>query len=174
MAFDPDAYLAEKGQTVVSFDPNAYLAEKGQTVDTVTSFDPDTYLQEKQIEQESERNLLDTAIFVAEDFANQFNNSIANLAGAPVDLIAFGLNKASNAIYDENIISPDAFGGSETFRKAIQFLSFGKPVRDEPAKTKVGYLAQVLGEAVGFTVPTLKVAQVASRTQATTRAGQLE
>jgi predicted aconitase len=58
-------------------------------------------------------------------------------------------------------------------RKIIQGLSFGSPVRDEPAQTKAGTAGQVLGEAVGFTIPALKVAQAASKAQATTRAGQV-
>ena len=171
MAFDPDAYLTEKGQTV-AFDPDAYLAEKTSD-DTATSFDPDAYLNEKEIEQEAEISLLDTTRVLADDFSNQFNNSIATLAGAPVDLIAFGLNKASNAIFDQDIVAPDSFGGSESIRKGLQFLSFGAPVRDEPARTKAGLVGQVAGEAVGFTVPALKVAQVASKTQATTKAGEI-
>jgi hypothetical protein len=171
MAFDPDAYLTEKGQTV-AFDPDAYLAEKTSD-DTITSFDADAYLNEKEIEQEAERSLLDTTRVLADDFSNQFNNSIATLAGAPVDLIAFGLNKASNAIFDQDIVAPDSFGGSESIRKGLQFLSFGAPVRDEPARTKAGLVGQVAGETASFTLPLLKVAQLASKTQATTKAGEI-
>ena len=122
---------------------------------------------------DSEESLLDTTKVLADDFSNQFNNSIATLAGAPVDLIAFGLNKASNAIFDENIVAPDSFGGSESIRRGLQFLSFGAPVRDEPARTKAGLVGQVVGETVGFTIPALKAAQVASKTQATTKAGDI-
>ena len=171
MAFDPDAYLTEKGQTV-AFDPDAYLAEKTSD-DTATSFDPDAYLNEKEIEQEAEISLLDTTRVLADDFSNQFNNSIATLAGAPVDLISFGLNKVSNAIFDQDIVAPDSFGGSESIRKGLQFLSFGAPVRDEPARTKAGLVGQVAGETASFTLPLLKVAQVASKTQATTKAGDI-
>lgn len=122
---------------------------------------------------DSEESLLDTTKVLADDFSNQFNNSIATLAGAPVDLIAFGLNKASNAIFDENIIAPDSFGGSESIRRGLQFLSFGAPVRDEPARTKAGLVGQVFGEGIGVTVPGLKVAQVASKAKATTKAGEI-
>ena len=122
---------------------------------------------------DSEESLLDTTKVLADDFSNQFNNSIATLAGAPVDLIAFGLNKASNAIFDENIVAPDSFGGSESIRRGLQFLSFGVPVRDEPARTKAGLVGQVAGETVAFTIPALKAAQVASKTQATTKAGDI-
>ena len=170
MAFDPDAYLAEKGQTV-AFDPDAYLAEKTSD-DTVTSFDPDAYLNEKQIEQDPE-GLVENAKFIADDVSNQLNNTIASIAGAPVDLISLGLNKVSNAIADRDIVPQDSLGGSESIRKIIGSLPYSGPVRDEPAKTKAGVAAQVTGEAITFTLPALKAAQVASKVQATSKAGQV-
>ena len=170
MAFDPDAYLAEKGQTV-AFDPDAYLAEKTSD-DTVTSFDPDAYLNEKQIEQNPE-GLVENAKFIADDVSNQLNNTIASIAGAPVDLISLGLNKVSNAIADRDIVPQDSLGGSESIRKIIGSIPFSGPVRDEPAKTKAGVAAQVAGEAITFTIPALKAAQVASKVQATSKAGQV-
>ena len=181
MAFDPDEYLTEKGQGV-TFDPDAYLDEK--TSDDVSiSFDADAYLQEKEIEQEAPQSVepisqepegfVENAKFIADDFNNQFNNTIANLAGAPVDLISFTLNKASNAIFDQDIVASDSFGGSESIRRGMGSLPFAGPVRNEPAKTKAGVVAQVTGEAVGFTVPLLKVAQVTSKVQATSKAGQI-
>jgi hypothetical protein len=127
---------------------------------------------QEEIEQEPE-GFVENVKVLADDFSNQFNNSIATLAGAPVDLIAFGLNKASNAIFDQDIVPRDSLGGSESIRRGIQFLSFGEPVRDEPPKTKAGVVGQVTGEAVGFTIPGLKVAQVASKTQATSKGGQI-
>ena len=181
MAFDPDEYLTEKGQGV-TFDPDAYLDEK-TLEDASTSFDADAYLQEKEIEQESPQPIaeipqepegfVENAKFIADDVGNQFNNTIANLAGAPVDLISFTLNKASNAIFDQGIVASDSFGGSESIRRGMGSLPFAVPVRNEPAKTKAGVVAQVAGEAVGFTVPALKVAQVASKAQATSKAGQI-
>ena len=170
MAFDPDAYLAEKGQTV-AFDPDAYLAEKTSD-DTVTSFDPDAYLNEKQIEQDPE-GLVENAKFIADDVSNQLNNTIASIAGAPVDLISLGLNKVSNAIADRDIVPQDSLGGSESIRKIIGSIPFSGPVRDEPAKTRAGVAAQVAGEAITFTIPALKAAQVASKVQATSKAGQV-
>jgi hypothetical protein len=124
-----------------------------------------------EISQEPE-GLVENAKFIADDVGNQFNNTIANLAGAPVDLIGFTLNKASNAIFDQDISPSDRLGGSESIRKGMEFIT-GARVRDEPAKTKAGVVAQVAGEAVGFTVPALKVAQVASKVQATSKAGQV-
>ena len=181
MAFDPDEYLTEEGQGV-TFDPDAYLDEKTLD-DASTSFDADAYLQEKEIEQESPQPIaripqepegfVENAKFIADDVGNQFNNTIANLAGAPVDLISFTLNKASNAIFDQDIVPQDSLGGSESIRRGMGLIPFAAPVRDEPAKTKAGVAAQVAGEAVGFTVPALKVAQVASKAQATSKAGQI-
>jgi len=180
MAFDPNEYLTETSQAV-SFDPDTYLAEETSD-DASTSFDADAYLQEKEIGQEAPQSVepisqepegvFNTTMFLANDFANQFNNSIANLAGAPVDLLAFGLNKVSNAIFDQNIVAPNSIGGSESIKKVFQFINFG--YRDDgPPKTKAGVAGQVAGEAVGFTVPGLKIAQVASKTQATSKAGQI-
>ena len=168
-------------------DAAQYFADEIKALQSA-NVDSEESLNEKEIEQESGgffRNLFTYQVpqepegfvenikVLADDFSNQFNNSIATLAGAPVDLIAFGLNKASNAIFDENIVTPDSFGGSESIRRGLQFLSFGAPVRDEPARTKAGPVGQVFGEAVGFTIPALKVAQVASKTQATTKVGDI-
>ena len=170
MAFDPDAYLANRSQGT-AFDPDEYLANRS----TRTPFDPDAYLASRgqdTVLQEPE-GVIETTKVLADDLSNQFNNSIATFLGAPVDLISLGINKVSNAIVDRDIVPEDAVGGSESMRKIIQGLSFGAPVRDEPARTKAGTAGQVLGEAVGFTIPALKVAQAASKTQATTRAGQV-
>jgi hypothetical protein len=124
---------------------------------------------EEEIQQNPE-GFVENAKVLYYDFNNQFNRSLATLVGAPVDLIAFGLNKASNAIFDQNIVDTNSkiamLGGSEFFKDIFQ-------VRDEPARTKAGVVGQVAGEAVGFTVPALKVAQVASKAQATSKAGQI-
>ena len=125
-----------------------------------------------EIPQEPE-GFVENAKFIADDFSNQLNNTIASIAGAPVDLISFGLNKVSNAIADRDIVPQDSLGGSESMRKILQVVSLGEPVRNEPAKTKAGVAAQVTGEAVTFTIPLLKVAQVASKAQATSKAGQI-
>ena len=45
--------------------------------------------------------------------------------------------------------------------------------RDEAPRTKAGYIGGVGGEAVGFTMPLLKVAQTATKAQAVTKAGQV-
>ena len=181
MAFDPDEYLTETSQGV-TFDPDAYLDEKTSD-DVSTSFDADAYLQEKEIEQEAPQSvepisqepegLVENAKFIADDVSNQLNNTISSIAGAPVDLISFGLNKVSNAIADRDIVPQDSLGGSESIRKIIGSIPFSGPVRDEPAKTRAGVAAQVAGEAITFTIPALKVAQVASKVQATSKAGQV-
>jgi hypothetical protein len=133
---------------------------------------PDGLIAPDPIVQEESDGLLETANILADDFSNQFNNTIANLVGAPVDLIASGINKVSNAIYDTDFIV-DPIGGSESIRKLQQVLSLGAPVRDEPARTKAGTAGQVFAETAGFTGGALKIAQVASKTQATTKAGQV-
>ena len=199
MAFDPDEYLTEKGQGV-TFDPDAYL-DKKTLEDASTSFDPDKYLDEKEIEQqdfygsenfanaiqssrlpiaedslqsysESPEGFVENAKFIADDVNNQFNNNLAIIAGAPVDLIALGLNKASNTIFDQDIVASNSLGGSESFRRGIEFIT-GARVRDEPAKTRAGVFAGVTADAITFTMPLLKVAQVTSKVQATSKAGQI-
>jgi hypothetical protein len=127
---------------------------------------------EEEIQQNPE-GFVENAKFIADDFSNQINNTIATIAGAPVDLISLGLNKVSNAIADQDIVPRDSLGGSESIRKILEVVSLGEPVRDEPAKTRAGVGAQVLGEAAIFTVPVLKAAQVASKVQATSKAGQI-
>jgi hypothetical protein len=127
---------------------------------------------EEEIEQNPE-GFVENAKFIADDFSNQINNTIATIAGAPVDLISLGLNKVSNAIADQDIVPRDSLGGSESIRKILEVVSLGEPVRDEPAKTKAGVAAQVTGEAFTFTLPALKAAQIASKVQATSKAGQI-
>ena len=126
------------------------------------------YNRRKQA-SEQDRGLVEEASYLADDFANQFNLGVANVIGAPVDLISFGLNKVSNAIIDEDIVSPDAFGGSASIKNAMKSIG----TRDEAPRTKAGYIGGVSGEAVGFTMPLLKVAQTATKAQAVTKAGQV-
>jgi len=126
------------------------------------------YNRRKEASQQ-DQGLVEEAAYLADDFANQFNLSIANIAGAPVDLISFGLNKISNAIIDEDIVSPDAFGSSSSIKSAMEYIG----TRDEAPRTKAGYVGQVGGEAAAFTMPLLKLAQVTSKTKAVTGAGKV-
>jgi hypothetical protein len=126
------------------------------------------YNRRKEASQQ-DRGLVEEAAYLADDFANQFNLSVANIAGAPVDLISFGLNKISNAIIDEDIVSPDAFGSSSSIKSALAYTG----TRDEAPRTKAGYVGQVAGEAVAATAPLLKLAQVTSKTKAVTGAGKV-
>jgi hypothetical protein len=126
------------------------------------------YNRRKQASQQ-DRGLVEEVAYLADDFANQFNLSIANIAGAPVDLISFGLNKISNAIIDEDIVSKDSFGGSSSIKRALAYIG----TREEAPRTKAGYVGQVGGEAAAFTMPLLKLAQVTSKTKAVTGAGKV-
>jgi len=126
------------------------------------------YNRRKDASQQ-DQGLVEEAAYLADDFANQFNLGVANVIGAPVDLISFGLNKVSNAIIDEDIVSPDAFGGSASIKNAMESIG----TREEAPRTKAGYIGGVGGEAVGFTMPLLKVAQTATKAQAVTKAGQV-
>lgn len=126
------------------------------------------YNRRKEASQQ-DRGLVEEVAYLADDFANQFNLSIANIAGSPVDLISFGLNKISNAIIDEDIVSPDAFGSSSSIKRALAYTG----TREEAPRTKAGYVGQVGGEAAAFTMPLLKLAQVTSKTKAVTGAGKV-
>jgi hypothetical protein len=126
------------------------------------------YNRRKEASQQ-DRGLVEEVAYLADDFANQFNLSIANIAGAPVDLISFGLNKISNAIIDEDIVSPNAFGSSSSIKSALAYTG----TREEAPRTKAGYVGQVGGEAAAFTMPLLKLAQVTSKTKAVTGAGKV-
>lgn len=126
------------------------------------------YNRRKEASQQ-DRGLVEEVAYLADDFANQFNLSIANIAGAPVDLISFGLNKISNAIIDEDIVSPNAFGSSSSIKSALAHTG----TREEAPRTKAGYVGQVGGEAAAFTMPLLKLAQVTSKTKAVTGAGKV-
>lgn len=66
MAFDPDAYLAERRQSTeaepdaqgASFDPDAYLASRrqpAQETEVSTGFDPDAYLAQKRRQEQPEQ-----------------------------------------------------------------------------------------------------------------------
>jgi len=91
------------------------------------------YNRRKQASQQ-DRGLVEEVAYLADDFANQFTLSIANIAGSPVDLISFGLNKISNAIIDEDIVYPDSFGGSSSIKRALAYIG----TREEAPRTKAG------------------------------------
>ena len=120
----------------------------------------------------TDRSFLEDVNYVAGDFGNQFNLAVASLVGAPVDLTAFALNAVSNAIIDRDIVPGDSLGGSESIRRAMNLVPFTNIVA-EPPRTKVGVVGQVAGEAASFTIPALKVAQVASKAKTTTKAGEI-
>ena len=151
------------------------LDEPESSIDLSVLDDPQSSIDLSVLEQipQEPEGLVENAKFIADDVSNQINNTIASIAGAPVDLISFGLNKVSNAIADRDIVPQDSLGGSESIRKIIGSIPFSGPVRNEPAKTKAGTFAQVGTEAITFTMPLLKVAQVTSKVQATSKAGQI-
>ena len=120
---------------------------------------------------QEELSLLEKANLLAYDFGNQFNNSLINLAGAPVDLISAGINKASNAIAGKDIVPSDSFGGSESIRRGLGMG--GVDVVEEAPRTKAGYVGQVTGEAVAFTAPALKMTGAIQGAKRTTSAGKI-
>ena len=114
--------------------------------------------------EEDPRSLLEKANFIAGDLANQFNLGVANLVGVPVDLIAAGLNKASNKIIGKDIVPKDSFGGSKSIQEGVSKLPSVEVVDEEP-QTAAGYVGQAGAEAITFFLPALKGAQVLSKAQ---------
>jgi hypothetical protein len=122
--------------------------------------------------EEDPRSLLEKANFIAGDLANQFNLGVANMIGAPVDLIAAGLNKASNKIIGKDIVADDSFGGSKSIQRGLSALP-GVEVVDEEPQTAAGYVGQTAVEAVTFFLPSLKAAQMLSKAQPASTGGKV-
>lgn len=93
---------------------------------------------------------------LAFDIGNQFNNSLANMAGAPLNLIGAGMAKIRSKITGDKYVSPDY---KEGLRKTMDLLP-GVTVLDEEPRTPLGYVGQTGAEAATFLVPQIKVAQV--------------
>jgi hypothetical protein len=98
---------------------------------------------------------------LAFDIGNQFNNSLANMAGAPLNLIGAGMAKIRSKITGDEYVSPDY---AEGLRKTMDLLP-GVTVLDEEPRTPLGYVGQTGAEAATFLVPQIKGAQLLSATQ---------
>jgi hypothetical protein len=93
---------------------------------------------------------------LAFDIGNQFNNSLANMAGAPLNLIGAGMAKIRSKITGDEYVSPDY---KEGLRKTMDLLP-GVTVLDEEPRTPLGFVGQTGAEAATFLIPQIKVAQV--------------
>jgi hypothetical protein len=98
---------------------------------------------------------------LAFDIGNQFNNSLANMAGAPLNLIGAGMAKIRSKITGDEYVSPDY---KEGLRKTMDLLP-GVTVLDEEPRTPLGFVGQTGAEAATFLVPQIKGAQLLSATQ---------
>ncbi len=82
------------------------------------------------------------------DFAEQFNNTIISAAGAPVDVMTWAMNKASNAVFGKDFVDPEtAVGGSAQLKAKLNPLDIGS---DRKADTYAGYAGNTFGEAAAF------------------------
>jgi len=89
------------------------------------------------------------------------NRSIADLGGAPVDLVNFGLSKLGVPV------SKEPFGGSASIENLL--AKYGETIRapmvpevGQEAKTIPEYIGSGLGSAAGFLIPGLKFARLAA------------
>lgn len=86
------------------------------------------------------------------DINNQFNRTLLNTVGAPIDLIAKGVEKVKGQIYGGEYVLPDY---SSTLRDV-----FG--TAEEEPRTPYGYVGQTGAEFATFGLGAVKTAQVAS------------
>ena len=76
---------------------------------------------------------------LAFDIGNQFNNSLANMAGAPLNLIGAGMAKIRSKITGDEYVSPDY---KEGLRKTMDLLP-SVTVLDEEPRTPLGYVVRL-------------------------------
>lgn len=94
------------------------------------------------------------------------NKGIAQVIGAPVDIISSGLNLVGVDT------GPAPLGGSESIRKGMEAIGAPTPERDP--ETTGEFIGQTLGEAAGFAIPAAKGAQLLSKAPGTAgRVGQM-
>ena len=82
------------------------------------------------------------------ELAEQFNNIVISAAGAPVDVMTWAMNKASNTVFGKDFIDPETVvGGSAQLKDTLNPLDIGS---DRKADTYMGYTGVVLGEGAAF------------------------
>lgn len=82
------------------------------------------------------------------------NKGIAQVLGAPVDLVSAGLGAVG-------VETGDAVGGSESIRKGM--AAIGAPTPDRDPETTAEFIGSTLGEAAGFALPAGGAAKLASK-----------
>jgi hypothetical protein len=93
------------------------------------------------------------------------NKSMAELAGAPVDLISSGLGRLAKATsyYPEASAQPSEkpIGGSKHIREML--AATGAPTPDRQPETAPEYVGQAIGEMASMSIPMLKGAKMLSK-----------
>ena len=82
------------------------------------------------------------------------NKGISDIAGAPVDVVNWGLGKVG-------LGSDRPFGGSESIRGGMENL--GAPTPNRPPASVLEYMGQTVGETAAASVPMLKGAQMLAK-----------
>ncbi len=85
-----------------------------------------------------------------------FNESVANIAGAPVDAATWGINKVARGVQaltgaERKDVITDPVGGSGTFKKAMGLVG-ANPDDVKPPETTTGQILRATGEGVGAAV----------------------
>ena len=127
------------------------LQPQGETLETpeVTPETPEEAIfvarnVRKEIEAEEEGMRIGNPV----EFAEQFNNTIISAAGAPVDVMTWALNKASNAVFGKDFVDPETVvGGSAQLKATLNPLDIGS---DREADSYAGYAGNTFGEAAAF------------------------
>ena len=127
---------------------NGY-AEGGSVEDWVTpSAEADDWTAPKEAPESA------SALDVARQIPTGFNESLATIAGAPVDLATWAVNqpiKGINAIAGREVVTPnpaDMPGGSKSIKNAMGLIGINPD--DLPAKTTAEKIARGSGEGVGM------------------------
>ncbi len=127
------------------------LQPQGETLETPTA-EPETPEEaifvarnvREEIEAEEEGMRIGNPV----EFAEQFNNTIISAAGAPVDVMTWAMNKASNAVFGKDFVDPETVvGGSAQLKATLNPLDIGS---DREADSYAGYAGNTFGEAAAF------------------------
>ena len=127
------------------------LQPQGETLETPTA-EPETpeeaIFVARNVRQEIEAEEEGMRIGNPVEFAEQFNNTIISAAGAPVDVMTWAMNKASNAVFGKDFVDPETVvGGSAQLKATLNPLDIGS---DREADSYAGYAGNTFGEAAAF------------------------
>ena len=91
-----------------------------------------------------------------------FNRALAEVLGAPVDIVQAGIERGTELVTGERPQMIPAIGGSESLKRGMEALGIAV-ARREP-ETPIEYIGQVGGESASLMLPMLGAARGASGT----------